>query len=654
MSAEIELINDEYLSVKFQFNQNLVNQIRNLHSRRWNPQKKRWEVHIAHLAELMRIFYLHPDEIPPKIVQIYQQEWIRTQLHVKITHTTTMISGKRIPIDKIDDALSFPVMGHQYSPKFLDGSWDGKKHLFDKRDFSFPTGLLDRVMNIIDKEGVEYQIIDNRKKSKASVKVKKSDIELRDYQIEAIEKSIEAKRGILEMATGAGKTTVAAALIYELSRTTMFFVHTKDLLYQAKNYFEEHLKTKIGQIGDGKIDIKPITVATIQTAIKAFDGTYTKVDEEDEEDTTDISGKKDEIKKAIGKAEVVFFDECHHIPAETCYSVAMQTNSAGYRFGLSATPYRADRQDMLIEASIGRKTFSANASFLIDKGHLVPPQILILDVPSGKAAKKDEYQKIYNSQIVENDKRNKLIIKQAKSLNKVGMSVLILVSQVKHGKIIKSKFPDAQFVQGNDSAKVRMKALNDLKNKKILTLIATTLADEGLDLPSLNAVILAGGGKSETKALQRIGRALRVSEGKDTGYIFDFNDSAPYIKEHSKRRIEIYKTEPLFKVLTGKNALKAAEKAVKKGKETAAKKKTVAKAEEKKKVTKKKTADKKTVTKKAVAKKTVTKKKVTKKAVAEKKVTKKTAAKKKVAKKAVAKKTTKKKVTKKKTAKGKK
>ena len=55
MSAEIELINEEYLSVKFQFNQNLVNQIRNLHSRRWNPQKKRWEVHIAHLAELMRI-----------------------------------------------------------------------------------------------------------------------------------------------------------------------------------------------------------------------------------------------------------------------------------------------------------------------------------------------------------------------------------------------------------------------------------------------------------------------------------------------------------------------------------------------------------------------------------------------------------------------
>ena len=553
MSAEIELINEEYLSVKFQFNQNLVNQIRNLHSRRWNPQKKRWEVHIAHLAELMRIFYLHPDEIPPKIVEIYQQRWIRTQLHIKISHTLTFVSGKNIPIDKIDDELSFPVLGHQYSPKFIDGSWDGKKHLFDKRDFSFPTGLLDKVMSIIKKDGVNYQIIDKRTSSKPSLSFKKLNIDLRDYQIEAVEAALKANRGVLEMASGSGKTTVAAMMIYELGRPTFFFVHTKDLLYQAKSYFEEHLRRKIGQVGDGIINIQPITVATIQTAIKAFGGVYAKEDEEeeDEEDVTDITTKKEDIKNAINNCEVVFFDECHHIPAETCYTVSMQTHNAGYRFGLSATPYRSDRQDMLIEAALGKKFFSANASYLIKKGHLVMPEIRFIEIPYNKKTKKQDYQVIYNESIVENDKRNKVIVKEAQKLNKDGKSVLILVSQVKHGKILKQMFDKARFVHGNDSAAVRRKALKDLEKKHLMTLIATTLADEGLDVPTLNAVILAGGGKSETKALQRIGRALRTAPGKDKGHIIDFMDQAPYIKEHSEKRLEIYKTEPLFKIIKG-------------------------------------------------------------------------------------------------------
>jgi len=558
MSAEIELINEEYLSVKFQFNQNLVNQIRNLHSRRWNPQKKRWEVHIAHLAELMRIFYLHPDEIPPKIVEIYQQRWIKTQLHIKISHTQTFVSGKNIPIEKIDDELSFPVLGHQYSPKFIDGSWDGKKHLFDKRDFSFPTGLLDKVMAIIKKEGVNYQVIDKRHTSNPSLNMKKIKIDLRDYQVEAVEAALKANRGVLEMASGSGKTTVAAMMIYELARPAFFFVHTKDLLYQAKSYFEEYLKKKIGQVGDGIISIQPITVATVQTAIKAFGGIYAKEEIEDEEeigeeDVTDITTKKEDIKKAINNCEVVFFDECHHIPAETCYTVAMQTHNAGYRFGLSATPYRSDRQDMLIEAALGKKFFSANASYLIKKGHLVAPEIKFIEVPFTKKSKKQDYQVIYNESIVENDKRNKIIVKEARRLNKEKKSVLILVSQVKHGKILKQLFPEARFVHGNDSSAVRRKALKDLEKKNLLTLIATTLADEGLDVPTLNAVILAGGGKSETKALQRIGRALRIAPGKEIGYIIDFMDKALYIKEHSEKRLEIYKTEPLFRIVKGNN-----------------------------------------------------------------------------------------------------
>ena len=76
------------------------------------------------------------------------------------------------------------------------------------------------------------------------------------------------------------------------------------------------------------------------------------------------------------------------------------------------------------------------------------------------------------------------------------------------------------------------------------------LADEGLDIPSLRAVVLASGGKSETRALQRVGRALRTAPGKTEAIVVDFFDNAPYLKEHSMARLELFRNEPTFRVET--------------------------------------------------------------------------------------------------------
>ena len=81
-------------------------------------------------------------------------------------------------------------------------------------------------------------------------------------------------------------------------------------------------------------------------------------------------------------------------------------------------------------------------------------------------------------------------------------------------------------------------------------LIATTLADEGLDIPSLDCLILAGGGKSATRAYQRIGRALRPAPDKEEAAILDFFDRAPYLQEHSLERLRLYRHEPAFDVRT--------------------------------------------------------------------------------------------------------
>lgn len=73
-----------------------------------------------------------------------------------------------------------------------------------------------------------------------------------------------------------------------------------------------------------------------------------------------------------------------------------------------------------------------------------------------------------------------------------------------------------------------------------------SIFDEGIDCRPLDTLILAGSGKSATRALQRVGRTLRLHEGKNDAVIIDFEDHCPYLLKHSHKRRSLYMTEPNF------------------------------------------------------------------------------------------------------------
>ena len=88
-----------------------------------------------------------------------------------------------------------------------------------------------------------------------------------------------------------------------------------------------------------------------------------------------------------------------------------------------------------------------------------------------------------------------------------------------------------------------------MRNHEIEIIIGTALADEGLDIPSLDSVILAGAGKSKSRALQRIGRTMRPHGDKEKAIVIDFYDRGlKYLAKHSRARIKIYQSEPEFVV----------------------------------------------------------------------------------------------------------
>lgn len=559
----LELLDNGRLAVKLPYNENFLSAVRALTDRRWNREERQWEVGIAHLQDLLDILQLDTTAVSRKALRAYQMYKIRHgRARIKADNIHAVLSGLNLPFEKIDKMTSYHVPGYRYMTRFKKGSWDGKRHLFHAGNHRFPSGLVRRVARILQSVDIdcdvrwpdepEKQSLAGSTKSATATSRKKLRSKLtplRDYQKECLSAALQERRGIIEIATGGGKTIIAAHLIHEISRPALFLVHTRDLLYQTIEVFERELKVPIGCVGDGRVEIQPVTVATVQTCARALD-----IKIEATADSLRLTREKaptvtdaERIRNMVQSVPVAIFDECHHLPAETSYGLASEMTSALWRFGLSATPYRADRLDLLMEAALGPKIFSARASALIEMGFLVPPKIRFVRVPALIVkGKKVDYSEIYSTYIVENRKRNKLIVEAAREQVAEGKSVLVLVTQVRHGEILQGILKGAPLLQGNDPPELRREIFQALEKKSQPVAIATTLADEGLDLPSLNCVILAGAGRSETRALQRIGRALRTAPGKDHAVVIDFMDDAPYLREHASDRLEIYKTEPRF------------------------------------------------------------------------------------------------------------
>ena len=203
----------------------------------------------------------------------------------------------------------------------------------------------------------------------------------------------------------------------------------------------------------------------------------------------------------------------------------------------------------MIEAAAGYKILKVDSSYLIQKDYLVRPRIYFIPITSHQRSKRYiRYPTVYTNEIVENQVRNQIISEIAKRYASEELTVLILVTQIKHGKILNTLLPDAILLTGKDRSGFRTQTLDALREGTQKIVIATTLADEGLDIPGLQVLIQAGAGKSETRALQRIGRALRKTPTKNKAIVIDFFDHAPFLELHSRRRLEIYQTEEEFDV----------------------------------------------------------------------------------------------------------
>ena len=441
---------------------------------------------------------------------------------------------------EIRKVTSYPVQGFQYSKAWKSGRWDGRKHLFRPRSGAFPTGLCEAVKASLTASGVEVGVEDLRVPPTPT----EAGFDLigitydspYEYQLEACQTMVDAKQGVVKAATGSGKTEIACAVTQYLGLKTLFMVPSRELMYQSQKRFMKRLgltEAEIGVVGDGKwLPGSLVTVASI--------------------DTLESRMSTIECMDLIKSTEVLFLDECHGVGSDTYYTVATLC-PAFYRFGLSATPLdRTDGANLMLLAATGEMIIDIPLKQLVESGVCARGKIIFDKITEPVLKKNIQYATAYKQGVSENPQLLGKVIEWTEIFHDLGLGTLILCEEIQHGKLIDdalwteaSKMIPHQFIHGTEDMDVRKAAIESFDNRNLPVLIASTILDQGVDVQTIDALILAGSRKSKIRTLQRLGRGLRGEKL----IVVDFSTFChKYLLEHSMLRLKDYKAEECFPI----------------------------------------------------------------------------------------------------------
>ena len=472
---------------------------------------------------------------------------------LRIYSNYTFVDGTYDP-DVIDQACRFRKSGYRHSTAYKNRVWDGYTRLFSRAKHAFPTGLKARVIKFYKKTypNIKFNIKDYRefKSNKQVPKIQDVELEgvtLRKHQVRAGNAMLKKRHGVLWASTNSGKTEVAIALIKALDEPTLFLVKGKDLVLQTYERFKRRLgEENIGIVMSDKWDVRKFTVASADTLARRF--SPSKV-------TKNSVARKAQVEELLTTIRVVIIDECHTLASDGLFSIVRYC-TAPYRYGLSGTPFkRGDKQDLKLIALTGEVCCKITNKEMIEDGVSVPTDITFIDIDSPQLTPGLDYQTAYDDGIVYNIYRNNIICDAAVAYYQQGKQVLIIVKKIDHGHAISDllvatgEFVPHQFIHGSIPTETRTEALENFKNGITKVLIASSILDQGVDIPNINVLIFASGGNSYIRAIQRVGRGLRLHDSKDRLIVIDFSDRTnKYLAKHSIERFKTYASEHCFTI----------------------------------------------------------------------------------------------------------
>lgn len=341
--------------------------------------------------------------------------------------------------------------------------------------------------------------------------------DLREYQEEAVDLMMRNPRGLINLATGLGKTLLATHFIQRYKRKALVVCPSESVAKQFYEQFEKCFgKTKIGFYGGGKKKIGDITIGIAASVTR---------------------GIADFQAADLG---VVILDETHHTPATTFFDISQGLAKTGKIFGLTATDYRSDGKDVMITAGCGPVLIRRDIKWGVENGWLAEPYFIVRQVYTTGRNFKDDKIKSYKEHVMNCDLMKNQIKDDAAKMMAAGKSVLILVDEVAHGKELSAQL-GIPFATGIDSKS--QEYVDQLNKGKVKGLVGTDgKIGEGSDTQNVDVLILANFVASKGPVTQAVGRGLRKQGTKTKCIILDYIPmGSTMLSRHGFNRVEYYR-----------------------------------------------------------------------------------------------------------------
>ena len=338
-----------------------------------------------------------------------------------------------------------------------------------------------------------YPVVDDRDLDTGDPLDVDLTVELRDYQTDWVERFRDQGSGVLVGPSGSGKTVTAIGVLAAIGGETLVLVPSRELAGQWRAELLAHTtldEADIGEYHGGQKEIRPVTIATYQTA--GMDRHRALFDS-----------------RGWG---LVVYDEVHHIPSDIYRrSANLQTK---HRLGLSATPVREDDRETEIFTLIG-PPIGTDWSRLFEAGYVQEPEVRIRYVPWTDDLARNEWAN------AEGRDRHRVAAENPAKVDEIrrlldahpDSSALVFVDWLDQGDKLANAL-EAPFVSGEMPHRRRDRVFDSFRAGDLTTLVVSRVADEGIDLPNADVAIVASGlGGSRRQGAQRAGRTMRPAGG---------------------------------------------------------------------------------------------------------------------------------------------
>ena len=427
-----------------------------------------------------------------------------------------------------------------------EGRWDGKVSYFQLGGSTY-INLLPQIIPVLDEMKYEIDVDDQREYNTKFEFTEVTDkafahktwpkghpvagepIVLRDYQVEIINNFLSNPQSLQEIATGAGKTLVTAALssITEQYGRSIVIVPNKSLVTQTEEDYI-NLGLDVGVFyGDRKEFGHTHTICTWQSLNILLKNTKNQV--------APIS-----IGEFLEGVNCVIVDEVHMAKADALKSLLTGPMATiPIRWGLTGTIPKEDYEFMSLLVSLGEVVGKKSASELQEAGVLANCEVNVVQLVDHGDYGNYQSELKY---LLTNEKRLDYLSTLVEKIGEEG-NVLVLVDRVEAGKeLVKRIGEKAVFISGATKATDRKEHYDEVANVDNKIIVATYgVAAVGINIPRIFNLVLIEPGKSFVRVIQSIGRGIRKAQDKDFVKIWDITSTCIYAKRHLTKRKNFYK-----------------------------------------------------------------------------------------------------------------